>query len=239
MMHIEKRDSKIECVDAAVATLAQMLREYKGEVLLFASGGSSLEVLAKSDPQLFSSRITLMPLDERFSVVESENNSLQIAALDSVAAGIARGMHFVPMVPQSEETLTQFVDRFDAGIRVWQQTHPDGSMIATCGIGPDAHTFGIMPYPEDQEGFDQRFVSTDRLVVGYDATGKNQYPLRATTTVPLARLLAASVWVACGTSKQDALTRTLETDASIHEAPARIIHAMRNVTLFTDLHISR
>ena len=109
-------------------------------------------------------------------------------------------------------------------------------MVITQGIGEDGHTAGIMPYPENSALFKSLFDDPEKWVVGYDAEGRNEHPLRVTVTLSFLReVVDHSIVYAVGDGKKEALRQVLAETGTLWQTPARIIHEMRNVMLFTDL----
>ena len=73
------------------------------------------------------------------------------------------------------------------------------------------------------------------LNVGGRGERENAYPLRVTITMTFLRIVDHSVLYTVGKEKEDALSRTLKTEGTLREMPARIIHEMKDVHLFTDI----
>ena len=70
-----------------------------------------------------------------------------------------------------------------------------------------------------------------------DAKKKNPCPLRATTTLSfLQREVDSAIALVCGKEKGDAFRRVIARQGSLSETPMRIIHQMKNVEVFTDIH---
>ena len=106
----------------------------------------------------------------------------------------------------------------------------------TQGIGPDGHTVGIMPFPENPARFGELFENETVWVAGYDARGKSQYPLRATVTIPFLRTqVNESIAYVTGSEKQNALKSTLHPASAPSVIPSVIIHKMKHISLFTDI----
>jgi len=70
---------------------------------------------------------------------------------------------------------------------------------------------------------------------GYDAKERNEYPQRATITLPFLREIDHSVMYMVGMEKKDALSRMLNAKGMLFETPARIVHEMKEVHIFTDI----
>ncbi len=125
------------------------------------------------------------------------------------------------------------MDLTEKNLRDWR-----GRIVITLGIGPDGHTAGIMPFPEDPQKFQKLFDDPDHWVVSYDAAEKNAYPNRTTVTLPFLRRVDHAVVFVCGKEKQRALEKTLAQKGSLPQTPARIIREMGKIDLFTDIDLS-
>lgn len=239
MFSPESFPTRSEAAHAAADDLSDLINIQTGRHVLFLlSGGSALEPLSLLSPGVFSADTTVTVLDDRFSPDPESNNYLQFRHMPIYGQIEKTGCEFFPTDPRQGETLTAFADRLDGNLRQWVTAHPDGVVIALMGIGTDGHTAGIMRYPEDPEFFRKTFVETDRMVVGYDATGKNPYPLRATVTIPFLRdFVDAAVVTVFGQEKIPALRRLQSSSGTLSETPARIIREMKQATIFTDLDI--
>ncbi len=233
-MDIVQCKDATDAADRAAVILSRELTERTEPVLVLLSGGSALNILDALRPDVFTSRVTVGVLDERVSNAPAENNFLQLADHPLIKQAIINGAGTIDTVALAGETPKQLAMRFEGALRDWKSQHAGGSIIATVGMGPDGHTFGMMPYPEDPDTFSKQFIETDRWVAGDDAGDKNQYPLRATTTVVFSREIDMSIWYVCGESKTDMLKRALDPRTRTYAVPARIIQDMNDVTLFTD-----
>lgn len=212
--------------------LSQQLQQYKDKsILLLVAGGSALDVFRHIDSSALGSHITIAPLDERFSADPKVNNFLQIKEK-------IQSVHMINTVPFDEESLEDFTARYEQALKIWRKENQDGKIIATMGIGEDGHIMGVFPYPEDPEYFRQTFEATERWVVGYDCDNKNLHPLRATATLAFARRIDHAFVYVCGEEKLETLRRTLKSEGLLEETPARIIHEMPRVFLFTDQNVS-
>ncbi len=228
-----------QAIIAAGAHLTQLLEDNKDRsILLLLSGGSAFELLDEINIKFLGSHITIAMLDERYSTDESVNNFSQLLDTDFYGVCLTLSVKFIETDVQGEETLDEYSDRFDSSLKNWRAENPEGVVIATCGIGPDGHTAGIMPYPEDKNTFDNLFVDTDRWIVGYNAEGKNEYPKRATVTIPFMRdEIDSAIVYAAGESKRGALVRVISEQGSLNETPALVLNSIKNLSLFTDIKL--
>ena len=129
-----------------------------------------------------------------------------------------------------------FARRMEAAWLEWVKQFPDGKIFATLGMGPDGHTAGIMPYPENKDLFKRLFEDVKLRVVGYDADGKHEYRLRATATPTFLRTeVDAAIIYVTGAEKREALQRVLADTGSLAETPARVWKDMRNTQVLTDI----
>lgn len=238
MLNIHTIPDPQEGAKAAAGKVVEVLRSYKDKQILFlVSGGSTLPMLEGIDEHAFGPHITVVVLDERFSAENAVNNFLQLQNQPMYETMKRAGVVFITTVPDKQDDLESFAETYEKSLREWEETHPDGVMVATQGIGIDGHTVGIFPAPENREWFTKTFDATDRWVVGYDAGQKNQYPLRATTTFSFLRQLDHAVFYCYGEKKQDAVRRALALSGTLAETPGRIIQEMKAVDLFTDVSV--
>ncbi len=261
-MNIDACKDAKDAAERAGVVLSREIAEAESPVLLLLSGGSALKILDSMRPDIYSSNVTIGVLDERVSQDPAVNNYLQLVAHPVIREGIARGAKTIDTVAISGETPEQLAARFESALRDWKEENSGGITIATVGMGPDGHTFGMMPSsaeasagrsastntsagrsastdasagrPTDAKDFDDLFVQTPHWVAGYDAGVNNPYPLRATTTMVFAGEINTSIWYVCGAGKTDMLKRALDPRTRVHTVPARIIQDMSDVTLFTD-----
>ncbi len=234
--HAENSNLLAEALGALRDSLKEK-QQANTPVLLLLSGGSSLALLEGQEPTVIGNNVTISPLDERYSTNPAENNMAQIAATEFYRKALERGAQTIDARVKEGESREDLARRFNDGLLEWIRSHPDGKIIATTGIGPDGHVSGIMPYPEDPEGFNARFDDGDstHLVVGYDAGDKNQYSERVTTTMNLLRKIDTAIAYVTGSGKKEAVRRVLSDEGNIAETPARILKEIPGkVLLFTD-----
>jgi 6-phosphogluconolactonase/glucosamine-6-phosphate isomerase/deaminase len=162
------------------------------------------------------------------------NNFAQLVKTSFFEKAQEHGAYFIDTRMQAGDDLEVFSKRFEDALKGWQKEHPGGRIVITQGMGPDGHTAGIMPYPKEKDAFQELFEG-ENWVVGYDSVDKNVYTLRATCTMPFFRMVDHSILYAVGKEKKDALSRTLKTKGTLWETPARIIHEMKEVHIFTDI----
>ncbi|TSC79816.1 MAG: hypothetical protein G01um101429_343 [Parcubacteria group bacterium Gr01-1014_29] len=234
----------IQCSNAdkartyALTALQNLLFEKKRAgvpVLLLLSGGSAFSILENISHNVFGPHMTIGVLDERYSTDENINNFSQLMKTDFYCAARNTGAACVDTRVANEETQDTLAKRMEHALHEWVETHSEGVVAATMGIGADGHTAGIMPFAENVDIFHELFEDEEKWVVSYDAGTKNSYPLRVTVTLPFLRnYIDYAVVYAVGEEKKNALLRVLAEKGSFAETPARIFRDMKNVQLFTE-----
>ena len=233
MMEVTYTKSKEEAQEKAALRLNQILDAHSHVPILFlSSGGSSLELLNRMS--VFPSNLTIGMTDERFSEDPKVNNFAQLVETSFFEKAQDKGAYFIDTRVQAGDDLDIFAKRFHAALISWKEEHPGGRIVITQGVGADGHTVGIIPYPKEQNVFEELFEG-ENLVVGYDAKEKNEYPLRVTITLPFLRIVDHSLVYMVGDEKKDALSKILSKKGTLQEVPARIIRAMPEVHVFTDI----
>ena len=248
-IHVEKDD--FTAARSAALAISQRITSYGALPILFlVSGGSPLEILTHLSADGFNGRVTVGVSDERYSIDPAVNNFAQMVDTSWYKRIVVAGVRSIDTRPVAGETVEGAGRRFDTALKEWKQENPMGKVIITQGIGLDGHTAGMMPYPEDERMFGFLFDNPDVWAVGYDAKGKNKYPLRVTTTLPFLRMVDDSILYVCGEEKKKALVYALEAPGSftpdrkdsehlgaLVAVPARIIHDMPHCLLYTDLTV--
>lgn len=205
-------------------------------VLCLFSGGSAFSILESLHIWSSSVEMTMAVLDERYTHTPEESNYVQLTQKDVFQRLFAHGAAVIETSVKPDEAFTDFADRFEYSLRAWRTDNPNGLIIATQGMGPDGHTAGMMPFPEDPKKFDDLFEDETRWVKSYDATGKNPYPYRTTTTNTFLRQIDKSFCLITGEEKRAAYMRIFDKRGSGAETPARIMRDMKNVFIYTDIH---
>jgi 6-phosphogluconolactonase/glucosamine-6-phosphate isomerase/deaminase len=241
-MEIIKEPNAVAAAYAAGVKLNEVLNGTAvaaSHVLLLLSGGSSLDILSSIDGDNLGSNVTVTVLDERYSSNPEENNFSQIATTGFYDLAKSKGVNFIETTVKglSQE---QLAEEFNKQITEWLKNNPGGKIIATIGIGPDGHTAGMMPHPENPEKFGALFDDGDenKLVTPYDATGRNKYPARITTNMNFMRKIDTAIVYAVGEEKKNAITRVQASKGTLPETPARILREIKGkVYLFTDIAV--
>ena len=240
-IHISFNSDKQKIIELASKKLSSILSKYfikKIPILLLLSGGSALSFLDQIDKSVLGSHLTIGVLDERYSQNPSNNNFHQIIQTQFYSAAKKADANFIDTQLQEKESQSELQRRFDQALISWRIAHSNGKILITQGIGPDGHTAGILSFPEDEKKFDQLFNNPGVWTVAYNATGKNPYPNRVTTTLTFLKQVDSSICFVCGDEKQAALKRAVQKQGSLSETPAKIINSMSEVWLFTDIQIN-
>lgn len=213
--------------------LSELLRAQGQPGLFLTSGGSSLVLLDHIDMDVLGPHLTLGVLDDRWSTDEKVNNFMQFSRSKFAQAAHERGCEFIDTVPQTGESLEQTAERFETDLRAWKDRNPAGRVVVTQGVGPDGHTAGILPFPENPELFEKLFNDPKYWVAGYDAGTKNPHPLRITVTFLFMREVIdhALIYVESA-DKAPAFEKALS-PGSLAEIPARILQEMKAAEIYS------
>ena len=236
-MRVYRKRNRDAVMRDAIKQLNVILKEVRRRpLLLMLSGGSALELLAGINMQNIGRHVTLAVLDERYHTDPAVNNFSQVSATEFYRRAEKRGVDYIDTRVKPSDTLKRFAARFDKRLHTWKKQNPKGIVIAIQGIGPDGHTAGIMPYPENPRKFKRLFDDEHVWAVGYNATRiKTDYPFRVTVTLPFLReKIDKSLVYATGANKQKALGRVFASRGLLSRTPARIIYEMKDARMFTD-----
>jgi 6-phosphogluconolactonase/glucosamine-6-phosphate isomerase/deaminase len=240
-LEIETLESSAAAIQSAANTLTTLLHSFQGAnipTLFLCSGGSALKILDAIPNSALGSFLTVGVLDERYSTDEKINNFAQLSTLNFYLNCQTAGCKFIDSRVQPDQTIEQLADHLDRELKVWKYVNQRGKIIITQGIGPDGHTSGIMPFPEDKTLFDSTFVNTERNIVSYNAGTKNLYPLRITTTIPFLKTCDYVMALVCGPDKDSALKACLKKDYQLNNTPGAVIQEEKNAHLFTDINLT-
>lgn len=210
----------------AEAAGAKLTSEIKDErVLLLLSGGSAVEILKFVNPKIMQPGSVVGLLDERITPFKEDRN---VQKIQDVWPDISI------FAPDQQGSLTDIAH--DYGEKLGK--YKNYKTVITQGIGPDGHTAGILPYPEDETHFDELFHGSEE-VIGYDAMGKSPYPSRITVTFKFLSNVNTSIVYACGGNKKVALLKIKQKMGRLAMTPALVLNDMQNVFLFTDQQTPR
>lgn len=217
-----------QAIDLATSKLTSNLESAlasQKKTLLLLSGGSNLKILDQISKELLNNpKITIYVLDERFSKDPSLNNSIQIKE---------KGVNINLTVPNDQESLIEFANRFNVELETWLEQNPDGEIICTLGMGPDGHIAGISPMPDNSDRFEQVF-NQDQLVIGYIG---NLSPAERVTTSPnfLSRI-NFFIALILGEAKRPVFEDFINKRTKAHLHPVQLLHKFSGQTVvFTDL----
>lgn len=195
-----------------------------------------MAILNHINGDLLGKRVTIGVTDDRYSYDPSINNFAQMMDLPFYGLASDKGCSFIDARPKQGESVEEQGERFNQELQSWVKNNPKGVVIVTQGVGPDRHTCGMMPYPENPGKFADLFENPGVLAVGYNAGDKNEYPKRITVTMPfLRRYVVASVVFMAGASKKSALADILAPEGELAAVPARILRDLSHVGIFTDI----
>ncbi len=227
-------------IDNAGNYLKKILNETSNKnVLLLFSGGSAMALIDHIHPNIISKHHTISVLDERYTFNEKESNFSKLENTTFFKEAIKNGASYIDPRPLGKETLKASSKRFDIALKHWHVLNRDGVVIATVGIGPDGHTSGILPMPENTETFANLFMKNDVCAVGYETTpDKNPHTKRITTTATyIMRHIDHAIIYATGKQKKDILQKLFSPEEELANVPARILQKVKDAQLFTDLSL--
>lgn len=221
--------------EAAGKAISDLFERYAGtEILFVVAGGSSLGVLDHVAENNMSSEMTVVVTDERVSDELDINNYAQLQATPFWNKLVRHDAFSIPTELLGRSSV-ELRDSYDAALKKWREDFPKGIVIGLYGIGEDGHTAGIIPGVYSEEEFDARYQGT-RWAEEMEALDRGTFPSRVTTTLSFMRdAVDVALFFVSGKVKEVALKRTLASDGSVHETPARIIHEMKKAFVFTDI----
>jgi 6-phosphogluconolactonase/glucosamine-6-phosphate isomerase/deaminase len=240
MANISKQFAILKALDVPEA--AQMAGESLGKilvslkeapVLLMLSGGSALKILDFVDEEALGGNLTITVLDERFSGDPLVNNFSQLQGTNLYIKALEKEANFIGTLPRKDDTAEILAARLESALRNWRRENPEGKIVATLGMGPDGHTAGIMPFPEEPEMFKKLF-DNKKWVASYDAGNKNPFRLRLTATLPFLRTIDQAVGFIVGEEKKPAFNRLLLKRGNLTQLPALVFWDIKNLQIFTD-----
>ncbi|MBL8121489.1 6-phosphogluconolactonase [Candidatus Saccharibacteria bacterium] len=212
----------VEVAIAAIASaIAAPLQDGK-KVLWLTSGGSCIRpqvaVMAKlrelPSEQLAGLRI--LPVDERYGPVGHENSNSEQMRQASFDPGTAQWFDVLegkPMAATVEEYANTAADLMAES----------STVVASLGMGPDAHTAGLLPHSPV-------FTDTTSSVVGYSWSDYE----RMTLGVEFLLQIDIVFLLAYGESKKAALERLHSNTEPIEDVPAKLLYDLPNVTVYND-----
>lgn len=223
--------------DAGLAISESLEKNSGNDVLFLIAGGSSLDVLNYVHEENINSQMTVCVTDERVSDELDINNYHQLQATPFWNVLIRNNAFSIPTELLGRDSKGLCED-FEKALKKWKSDFPKGLIMGLFGIGKDGHTAGIFSGIYSDEDFDNKYLG-ERLIEETDAASlKNTYPKRITATLSFMRdYVDRAFFFVQGQDKKQALQDTLSLDGDIRKNPARIMHDMKNVTVFTDIEI--
>jgi len=189
-------------------------------VLWVVSGGSNIEAAANimsEVPDTLSTKLTIMPVDERYGPPGHANSNWAQLMKAGFAAKQAK---LLPALKDGLSFSENTAYYNELAERAFAQNE---TIIGQLGIGPDGHVAGILP------GSHACSV-TDSLVTGYEAS-----PLqRMSLTFPALKRITAAYALAFGANKQSALKSLQSQDLPLSEQPAQILKHLREAYIYND-----
>ncbi len=238
---IETAATSEKAAKAAGKYVGDLLSQYVDTpVLLLLAGGSSVKIYDHVSPEYLSELLTVTVTDERYSEELDENNFAVLQAQSFYNQLVQVDAMCIDTQIINDETFEGHRARFESNIREWKRDFPNGKIVAVYGMGEDGHTAGIIPGILSKEAFDLEFNNDDRLVGKLDATGKNPFPLRDSTTLPFMRnWVDHAVFYVTGDAKKAMLEKALidpeNQKAGFFELPAQVMRHMKEAFIFTDI----
>jgi 6-phosphogluconolactonase/glucosamine-6-phosphate isomerase/deaminase len=235
-MEVVELENEEEAADRAGEELNSIFSKNEGKHILFiSSGGSSLKLVDTIQKEYINPFLTVAMTDERYSEDSSINNFAQLIETEFAGIATKQGVKWIDTRVQGR-TLQELARDFESELRTWKESNPDGIIVMTQGMGPDGHTCGIMPYPENRESFATLFEDSERWVRGYDARNKNEFSERITITLPFLReMVHYSIVYIVGEEKRAAFEKVELEKGELYITPARIMSQMKQVTIYTSL----
>ena len=216
--------------------ISRKLKEFrdveKRDVLFLSSGGSALGVLDKIDEEVLGPYLTIGIFDERYDPSNKTSNYAQLRKTAFYKRAVSRGCRLIDTATQRGQTQQELADFYEAELRFWRERHPRGAIMATIGVSLDGHTAGIMPHPHERDRFHELFEG-ERWIVAYDASGKNEFPLRVTTTYTFLRYVDLVGIYLVGAAKGPMFRKLMEGD-DCEELPGRIVKTLPRGAVYTD-----
>ena len=217
------KDTAGVAIDAISVNIGTELEHSMG-VLWLVSGGSAIlpqcEVMSRLRSKLSEEaleKLTILPVDERYGAYDHKlSNSAQMRR-----AGFEPGAATWHDVLDQRFPMTETVERYtELAEAAFAEAR---TVIATLGMGSDAHTAGLLPASP-------AVTDTISTVVGYSWTDYERMTLgsRMLRQIDLADVLAY------GESKRTALERLQQNGEPFGSMPAKLLYELPEVTVYND-----
>lgn len=204
------------------------------EVLLALSGGSSLGILRYIDRESLGKNLTVGMLDERYDKANAGNNFRQMIGSDFGKAAGESGCKFIDTSVKKGQTRSQLGEYLEKRLKGWRKDNPSGIIIATIGMGSDGHISGMMPFPENEALFDKLFNGV-KWAAAYDASGKNPFAERVTSTITFLKQVEIPLSYICGPDKIAAFKK-IKSRGPASEYPCRALNQLKKIIIYTDIN---
>lgn len=232
---ISREPDKAAASAEAGEYLNSLLTENKSSpILLMLSAGSALSILEYVGGQALGPNLTVAMIDERFSQDPAINNFAALQKTDFYKDALDYNVSFFGTLPRKDDSVQSLTSRFEHNLRAWRRENQFGKIFVTLGMGPDGHTLGVFPFPEDSNQF-HKFFESENWAVGYNVGEKNQYKERVTTTLTFLKMADAGLAFVCGSEREAKLDRVIKNQGEVFELPALAWHRIPNVKVFTDI----
>jgi 6-phosphogluconolactonase len=210
----------LESQDLAVQALtARLNHELEAKhVLWLVSGGSNIEAAVRvmaNLPEELTSKLTIMPVDERYGEVnhaDSNWQQLMQAGLDAKQAqtlSVLADLSFDETLKRYETLASKAFEQADF-------------VVSQLGVGADGHIAGILP--------GSPAVEASGLVAGYTS----QPYQRLTLTFEALKRVNVAYVLAYGESKKPTLTDLMSGHLSLDIQPAQFLRSLGEVYLYND-----
>ncbi|MCX8008642.1 MAG: 6-phosphogluconolactonase [Patescibacteria group bacterium] len=197
--------------------------------LLFLSGGSSLNLVNEFSKKYKGSlsHITMGFIDERFDREYSNYTQLMKQFPDVIPKTQQLGAIWIDTRPHKKDQY-EMADWYEQTLLSLNYQR----LIIVLGMGIDGHIAGI--FPDEARVFYDRFVNTQRMVVGYEA--KNEFPHRFTATFPVLEKADTILVRISGREKAKALHQALHGSMPLHICPASFFSiSLKHCEIYTDI----
>jgi 6-phosphogluconolactonase/glucosamine-6-phosphate isomerase/deaminase len=235
------RKDKEDAADFFAKDISRKLKEFhdieRRDVLFLSSGGSALGALDRIDESVIAPYLTIGIFDERFDPTNKNSNYAQLRKTNFYKRAVQHGCRLIDTSTQRGQTQEELADYYENELRSWRARHPRGAIMATMGIALDGHTAGIMPFPDEPERFHDLF-ERERWIIAYDATGKNTFPERVTTTFTFLRHVDIVGIYLVGEEKGKIFQELMKGE-DLAKLPGRIIKSLPRGAVYVDAALAR
>ena len=217
------REGSVRAVQAMTERIVDELQTGH-TVLWLVSGGSNVAPqcqvmtgLGQSSTPEQLSQLTIMPVDVRYGPNGHADSNYEQMRQAGFEPGTARWIDVLADNASFDETVRQYDDAL-------RQSYSTADIVvATLGLGTDAHTAGVLPGSPAVE-------PTDHFVVGYAWT---DYQRMTASLMALRRI--ATVWLlAYGEAKAGALRRLYDNAEPLRDLPSVLLYELPEVYVYND-----